>query len=289
MRYIVPDYYDDFKCIAEKCKHNCCIGWEIDIDDTTLAFYKNVGGAFGERLKDNISENQFVLDKDERCPFLNERNLCDIITTLGKAHLCDICHSHPRFHNERDGYIEAGLGLCCEAAGRLILSLTRHVHLSCDQSLLPKRDEMIALMQEDSLTVCRRLSRLSDGFVPDLHLWVKRLLRLERMEQTWGDLLQEIPSLSESDLVRFDTFMTGRETEYEQLAVYLIYRHYEVKREATIGRFVTLAVTLLRRLGALLLRQNGDFTLEDQVELCRLFSAEIEYSDQNLCFLLENV
>ena len=32
----VPNYYDKFKCIADRCKHSCCIGWEIDIDDDTM-------------------------------------------------------------------------------------------------------------------------------------------------------------------------------------------------------------------------------------------------------------
>ena len=30
MTVTVPSYYKDFKCIADKCRHSCCIGWEID-------------------------------------------------------------------------------------------------------------------------------------------------------------------------------------------------------------------------------------------------------------------
>ena len=33
MVYAEPDFYGKFKCTAEKCRHSCCIGWEIDIDD----------------------------------------------------------------------------------------------------------------------------------------------------------------------------------------------------------------------------------------------------------------
>ena len=32
MVYAEPDFYGKFKCTAEKCRHSCCIGWEIDID-----------------------------------------------------------------------------------------------------------------------------------------------------------------------------------------------------------------------------------------------------------------
>ena len=37
MKLRVPDYYDEFQCIADKCSDNCCIGgWEIDIDEDEL-------------------------------------------------------------------------------------------------------------------------------------------------------------------------------------------------------------------------------------------------------------
>ena len=35
MKIFAPDYYRDFKCSAGNCKHSCCIGWEIDIDEDT--------------------------------------------------------------------------------------------------------------------------------------------------------------------------------------------------------------------------------------------------------------
>ena len=47
MKQIYPNYYDHFTCIADKCKHNCCIGWEIDIDDDTMDIYDSIGGEFG--------------------------------------------------------------------------------------------------------------------------------------------------------------------------------------------------------------------------------------------------
>ena len=34
MKIIAPNYYPAFRCIADKCRHSCCIGWEIDIDPT---------------------------------------------------------------------------------------------------------------------------------------------------------------------------------------------------------------------------------------------------------------
>ena len=48
----VPSYYKTFQCIADKCEHSCCIGWEIDIDEDSYDYYMGIDGALGERLKE---------------------------------------------------------------------------------------------------------------------------------------------------------------------------------------------------------------------------------------------
>lgn len=125
MKLRMPQYCEKFRCIADKCRDNCCIGWEIDIDTETASFYDSVGGDFGKRLKDNITTGEtrcFKLDSRERCPFLNENNLCDIYINLGEENLCQICTDHPRYYEWFDGVKEGGVGLCCDAAATLILS-----------------------------------------------------------------------------------------------------------------------------------------------------------------------
>ena len=42
MKLYAPKYYKNFKCIADKCDHSCCIGWEIDIDSAAYAKYKEL-------------------------------------------------------------------------------------------------------------------------------------------------------------------------------------------------------------------------------------------------------
>ena len=54
MKVFAPNYYKKFSCIADKCKHSCCIGWEIDIDDATSEQYKNINTDFGKKLNNNI-------------------------------------------------------------------------------------------------------------------------------------------------------------------------------------------------------------------------------------------
>ena len=73
MKIITPNYYVNFKCIADRCNHNCCIGWEIDIDCKTAAYYAQLKGAIGEKLRANIDRKEtphFILGAEDRCPFL---------------------------------------------------------------------------------------------------------------------------------------------------------------------------------------------------------------------------
>lgn len=128
MRLIAPIYYKEFKCIANKCKNNCCReGWEIDIDKKTAEYYKNLPGELGDKLRKNINFSEtscFILNENNTCPFLNENGLCSLYLTLGPEHMGQICTDHPRYFEWFENEKEAGVGLCCEEAARIILSQT---------------------------------------------------------------------------------------------------------------------------------------------------------------------
>ncbi|RGF93387.1 hypothetical protein DXA10_10505 [Firmicutes bacterium AM55-24TS] len=92
----VPTYFNEFACIGGACEDNCCIGWEVDIDDESLEVYKSVGGEFGDKLRRCMNdENSFTL-KNNRCPFLNDKNLCDIFIKSART------SSAPFVRNIRD-------------------------------------------------------------------------------------------------------------------------------------------------------------------------------------------
>ncbi len=170
----MPSYCKNFKCTAEKCSDNCCIGWEIDIDPYSAEYYKSVGGAFGERLRKGISFGETCSFKmnGERCAFLNEKNLCDIIINLGEDALCQICRDHPRYFEWYSAVKEGGVGLCCEEGARLILSRTEKFSTydtHCDDEgeddydeelydyLLYVREKIIDLLEDENLSLNIRL------------------------------------------------------------------------------------------------------------------------------------
>lgn len=171
----MPMYCKNFRCIADKCKDNCCIGWEIDIDSSSAEYYKSLKGTFGDKLRNNIKDADICSFKliDERCPFLNENNLCEIIINLGEDKLCQICSDHPRFFEWYCDVKEGGIGLCCEEAARLIVPCKENFStydMPCKDSgcndynkelyemLLFARGEIIKLLEDESVTLRERLN-----------------------------------------------------------------------------------------------------------------------------------
>lgn len=122
MRYIKPDYYDNFKCVADKCPDTCCAGWQIVIDEESLESYSAVGGEFGRRLVNSIDWQEGAFYQyDKRCAFLNQNNLCDLYTALGSEALCNTCQNYPRHTEEYEGLRELTLSLSCPIAAGMIL------------------------------------------------------------------------------------------------------------------------------------------------------------------------
>ena len=122
MRYIKPDYYEDFSCVAGACPNTCCAGWQIMIDEDSLERYGEVSGEFGRRLRNSIDwEEGAFYQCNRRCAFLNEKDLCDIYTKLGEEALCQTCTNYPRHVEEYEGLRELSLSLSCPIAARMIL------------------------------------------------------------------------------------------------------------------------------------------------------------------------
>ena len=309
MKIYAPKYYDKFKCIADRCKHSCCVGWEIDVDEETLRRYEAVGGEFGERLRKNISKNaeipHFITDDNDKCPFLNEFGLCDIITELGEDALCEICDAHPRFRNFFSDRVEIGLGLCCEAAAELALSYTDKIVLTeTDESdtgaeeasaeeieFFAFRKRLLQIVQDRSVPIFERMARAEKELsVSSASAGAEDIARLfaslEYMSDDFGSKLYLAFMKNENTLVREDW-----EIPLEQLAVYFIMRHtadgiYGGDLAERVA-FCSLCVEAVYRVCIDRMIEEGLTFFEVLCDTARIFSSEIEYSTENVDRILE--
>jgi len=160
MKISVPEYYKNFSCIKGECKHTCCAGFEIDIDEESLPRF--LGDGFVSPFVEMEETPHIKLDKDEKCHFLNDSGLCEMIIKNGEDFLCQICRDHPRFRNYFTDREEIGLGLVCEEAGRIILGSKEKLKLEVifddgknkelsfdEQWLLEERDMLLDEIEEE--------------------------------------------------------------------------------------------------------------------------------------------
>lgn len=126
----IPDYYKEFSCTADACEDTCCAGWQIVIDRKSLGRYKKAvrsGKAseeFRKKLKSGIQWRQGVFrqDREKRCAFLNEENLCDLYSNLGRGSLCRTCRRYPRHVEEFENVREITLSLSCPEVAKILMN-----------------------------------------------------------------------------------------------------------------------------------------------------------------------
>ena len=300
MKEIRPDYYEEFRCAAGDCRHTCCRGWEIDIDEDTLAYYNALPGELGDRLRREIVTGedgtaQFRLRDGDRCPFLNENNLCDLIPALGETHLCQICTDHPRFRNYFSDRTETGLGLCCEAAAKLILSRREKTRFigSGEETLLPEeepilrlREKLIALMQDRTVPINARFDAIlaeAGKNLPEMTAaqWADFLYGLERLDPGWEWRLDRLRNGGKAEIA-------PDPIAEEQLCVYFLFRHLAgAVYDGDLAGRAAFAVQSCKLIRAIWSAEGG--RPEEYYEIAREYSSEIEYSEENLCAMLDRI
>ncbi len=288
-----PAYYRDFTCIADKCRHSCCVGWEIDVDEDTAHLYDTLTEGYGTHIRASIDVEgdpdtpHFRLGADDRCPHLAPNGLCNIISELGEGYLCEICREHPRFYHHTPHGMEVGLGMACEEACRIILASDGYGRFeeiealnetagnaNSDFDAAAHRTALYAVLSDRALPYSERLLRIEDIYgvapssLPDSswHLAFDLLEYLdERHHALFGHYTSTPPISDEAEPV------------LERALAYFIFRHVSPVQTGDELR-AALGFSLLceRLLASIAPHTEGGIR-----EAARIVSEELEYSEAN--------
>jgi len=272
MRLIVPDYYTKFKCIASLCTDSCCIGWQIDVDDSETV----------------------DLCGNRRCPYLNSQNLCTKIIEHGEQALSEICARHPRYFEWFGGFLEGGIGLCCIEAARIILGhkVERYVELDFDEEPMDHdpeyydhihniRCQYFEVFNNMELTTGQKLGLINggDSSVTDSEM-LQFFLSLEIMSPAYRERLEYIRAHTSAIKKIPDT------PEIEQylanIGVYFTWR-YLIKTifDDEFQRYRNIIVLSVRMI-ELLMKCEIHLGSRDFAWWAKEYSKEVEYDEDNL-------
>lgn len=323
---IKPDFYDSFKCIADKCTDSCCIGWEIDVDENALEKYNKINTDFEEKICSQIIKSEdgsscFKLSENERCPFLNKKNLCDIIINCGEDYLCDICREHPRFYEWFSGVTECGLGLCCEEVCRILLENEEPFSLveeSDGEKIVFENQEDVAESDFYIFLSAFREKLFEILFNKDMSFEDKLVKVLSKTEEFCGEKIKirkhknslelykktepidEKWTLFINDLSEnYESFLkvekefqekTKGDMLYSKILAYIIYRHFiKAVFDKSIKERICSAVESVRFIYLCDMKtyfEKGELTLKDRIENLKNWSKQVEYSDENTQLLI---
>ena len=281
---IDAEIYSEFTCKADKCKHSCCRGWEIDIDEDTLEYYKGLDSELGCEIRQNIDwgeEPFFKLTPDERCPFLKDSGLCKIIEELGEEGLCDICRLHPRFFESVNDHNLAGVGLSCEKAAELLFEKDSLNFMICESGKKISFEELLELIGIDVPQDYLSLAKV----IPD-HLEAAKIERIldifydtEPIDDNWKN---EVAQLKESYKEQLDELAAGEALmRFRVIYQYIIFRQLELVQEYGVPKIVEYAVRSI----IFIMLYAGIFG--DDPEAVRRWSEQIEYNEDNVVKVVE--
>lgn len=150
MKVLKPFYYDDFKCIADKCIDNCChMQWKITIDEKTYKKYRKLKGPWGKKINNNITrirKNNSYLSygkiklKDCGCSLLDEEGFCTIHAQLGEGYLSNTCKSYPRNIIKYNNIYERNLTMSCPEVARYFVKYQDNFYFNMDEEELSDLD-----------------------------------------------------------------------------------------------------------------------------------------------------
>ncbi|MFA5542528.1 MAG: flagellin lysine-N-methylase [Bacilli bacterium] len=123
-KFIVPNYYKEFKCKGKECRNSCCTGWDVTI--SLKEYYKLQSLKCSKTLR-TLLDKTFVLKKNPNpdqygivqknqhndCPLHMEDGYCRLHKECGEKSLPLICNYYPR--GIRNDYLyEASCSNSCE-------------------------------------------------------------------------------------------------------------------------------------------------------------------------------
>ena len=291
----------------------------MDLDTKTIEYYKKLEGDFGVFVRENVDLRNGCVKMDEngRCPFLNRNNLCDIILNCGEEHISYICTHHPRFYNEFSNFTEMGMGLCCEEAARLLMS--GNIRIEKEDNYGPLhvfRNELMEMILCNRFSLkekvyyfldlcCEADDYIFNGKSRELSciinkydfkslkgngIKVSKLLEIaektEPIDKKWKNRLKHVAGDCRKIEANINEVVEINKDRYERLFYYYTFRYLiseDYGEEILANAKLIIFLLYLNIIFDTVSYADGE---KDFNPNTILISKQMEYSEDNICFLL---
>ena len=256
-RWLVPSYYPNFQCKADKCRHSCCSSWHIPI--TRQEYYRLITMECSDELNRRI-QYAFIVPEtvsDEcyryisfnwlgECP-IQEKGLCYLHREKGEDYLPRVCRLYPRSLKKINDQKVASCSSSCEKVVEMLYEMDSLEMIEIEMAETPQllyslneedikqiisfqdiiRDETTSLAQSIA-DICKIINKeeFEKDYASDFDP-LKEALRLLNKYSFSNEVLHELldfineryedESLYEKDRENFEEFFPGWMTFFERL------------------------------------------------------------------------
>ncbi|MGN1050687.1 MAG: flagellin lysine-N-methylase [Acutalibacteraceae bacterium] len=316
MKYILPDFYEDFKCLADLCPKTCCSGFLVEIDRDTQKKYSCLDGPLGEKIREKMffdGESYFLGKEKERCPFLLKNSLCEIICDKGEDYLSFTCRNFPRVSETYGMTQETVMSLSCPWVANLftkrktpICMILKEDNREIDEiSEIPPdiylrakkvRKEMLGIFKDRNYPFSVRLDKVKNkySFYSRNERDIFRIFKnAEFIENDFYHILESTEKFYFDSSYAFQVKNKDREKYdhiLENVSIYLCYRHiltsvFDKDIKSKINMVIS-SLELLQMIFAYIeaKEEKDDFSL-GYADALICFSREIEHSAENVALI----
>ncbi|MCE5221976.1 MAG: flagellin lysine-N-methylase [Clostridium sp.] len=215
VKMIYPSYVDKFQCIGGKCEDTCCKEWDIDIDKETFKKYHKVTDESMKKMfQKSVHINEYCtnkdldygkikLNKEKRCPFLDDESYCSIQGKFGEDYLSSVCTQFPRVLNKVDDHYEMSIDASCIEAARVILLSKEKIEFNKSEKSLGKYTMSGVLDTRSSKfkdTPIKYFKEIRDFSIKIIQ---NRNLNLSSRLYVLGDFLNELEDIESDEIKEF--------------------------------------------------------------------------------------
>lgn len=278
-----------------------------------------LGEKLRKNITEDDGCRSFILTENDSCPFLTEKGLCEIYSESGEAYLCEICREHPRFYCCFDFREERGLGLCCEEAVRLLFSSDKpiefikteigdsneRIYADSDAEYVAEcRDKLFDILYDRKILLAERIKKLmytasemqEESMLYGFEVKEQRLEYIVRqiilaatltepINREWTDYIGFLVKNTDGIIYKAINESVAEEP-YEQLLTYLLFRHFiDMTLDEdfeTAVKFCIFCTAFVYIQDMFTLIQKNEYTFKDRINNVKLFSKQIEYSEENI-------
>ncbi|MGB4659814.1 MAG: flagellin lysine-N-methylase, partial [Mobilitalea sp.] len=163
------EFYEEFCCTADQCSFTCCKGWEIMVDSDTYQKWESNAEQSEHicrhiKTKEDGPQTKKVINMGESmcCPFLNEKELCNLFIKFGEEAMPKTCKVFPRQETSFGLLKEYSLSCACPTVIDMIHRLKGKIKFTLegnadtgDTDLLgfQIREAMIAILQNNKFVL----------------------------------------------------------------------------------------------------------------------------------------